>query len=239
MKKISIWAHVHLMQTRLVMVVLFLLLILVGIFLGDVLFSTGISLTTIFLYISFVLFFIGLFIYPSKQKKQQYVNFYKRHKMADLLLVTSTFFFIVYGGNNLNQVNENNSQALYAASYSLTANNSLILPAKSIDKPVKNYFSKKEVRKILKEKVRELRKQYKNSTKGEKIALIALSVLVAIGLISLIAVLACNLSCSGSDALAIIVAIGGIGLVSFLLVRVIQRITRGSRKKEKADQERT
>jgi hypothetical protein len=51
-----------------------------------------------------------------------------------------------------------------------------------------------------------------------------LSVAVALGLLYLIAALACNLSCAGSDIAAVIVGVGGAGLVIFLLIVVIRKI---------------
>jgi hypothetical protein len=58
-----------------------------------------------------------------------------------------------------------------------------------------------------------------------------LSVVVAIGLIYLVAALACSLSCNGSDAAALIVGIGGAALVAFLLIIAIRAIT-GKKKKK-------
>ena len=95
----------------------------------------------------------------------------------------------------------------------------------------KKPFSKKELKKKLKNKWKEFRKHYKESTKGEKTALIILSVIIAAGLLLLLAGLSCEISCSGSEGAAIAVGLLGTGLIIFLLVRVIQRINRGPRVK--------
>ncbi len=77
-----------------------------------------------------------------------------------------------------------------------------------------------------------LRQEYKDATKGERTALIVLSILIALGLLSLVAALSCNLSCSGSEGGAAVVAILGTGLIIFLLVKIIKRINRGKPKEE-------
>ena len=77
-----------------------------------------------------------------------------------------------------------------------------------------------------------LRKEYKDATNGERTALIILCILIAIGLLLLVAGLSCNLSCSGSEGAATVVLIFGTGLIIFLLVKVIKRINRGKPKEE-------
>ena len=85
-------------------------------------------------------------------------------------------------------------------------------------------LSQKEKLKMIKDQVRTV-KQNKDTTKGEKTALIILSVLIAIGLLLGLAALSCSISCGGSEALAIIVALAGTFLIVFLLVRIIKRIS--------------
>ena len=58
-----------------------------------------------------------------------------------------------------------------------------------------------------------------------------MSVIIAAGLLLLLAGLSCEISCSGSEGAAIAVGLLGTGLIIFLLVRVIQRINRGPRVK--------
>jgi hypothetical protein len=55
--------------------------------------------------------------------------------------------------------------------------------------------------------------------------------LIAVGLIGLVAALSCNLSCSGSEAAALLLLIFGTGLIIFLLVKVIKRINDGPKPK--------
>jgi len=63
-------------------------------------------------------------------------------------------------------------------------------------------------------------------SKGEKLLLTVLAIIVFLVLLSLLSSLACSLSCSGQEALAIIVGVGGgIGLI-VLLVVVLRKIYR-------------
>ena len=87
----------------------------------------------------------------------------------------------------------------------------------------------KERKKLLKEQIRGIKKTNELS-KGEKVALTILAVLAALGLLFLVASLACNLSCSGSDAAAVIVGLGGGALVIVLLVVAIRAIYNKKRK---------
>jgi len=89
----------------------------------------------------------------------------------------------------------------------------------------------KEKKKLLKEQIRAIKKADDMAT-GAKVGLIILSVLVALGLLYLVAALACNLSCSGSAGAATAVMIGGAGLTVFLLIIVIRGIL-GRKKKPK------
>ncbi|MBA2500508.1 MAG: hypothetical protein H0V30_12335 [Chitinophagaceae bacterium] len=236
MRKISYWARRHIMLTRLLIGLLYIVINLLGLFLGDLLFSADIILTILFIYLPIGLLFTGVLIYPSKERKNSYKNFYRQQKTADLLLAVSTFLFIVYGGNSINRTSYNSFSGAYAITFShapptSVASTAIAHPDASADKMIKKPLSKKELRKNLKSKWKEFRKQYKESTKGEKAALIILSIIIAVGLVYLMAALSCGIACSGSEGLAIVVGILGTGLIIFLLVRVIQRINRGPRVK--------
>jgi hypothetical protein len=89
----------------------------------------------------------------------------------------------------------------------------------------------KEKKKLLKEQIRAIKKDKDVSNAG-KVALIILSVAVALGLLYLIAVLACDLSCSGSEGAATVLMIGGAGLVVFLFILALGAIL-GKKKRQK------
>ena len=93
----------------------------------------------------------------------------------------------------------------------------------------------KKKNRLLKNQVRAIKKS-DELLKGAQIVLIILSVIVALGLLGLVAALACNLSCGGSDAIAILAGLGGTALVTFLLIITIKAIL-GKKKKKPIVQE--
>ena len=238
MKKISFWARNHVWATRFIIIGIYVLLNITGIVLGDLLFSVNVIMKPVFLYCTCFIFLAGMFLYPSKKENAKYRNFYRSQKTADLVLAGCTFLLIVYGGNHLNTTKPAGASNLYAASIiSLSTNTAPGVTSKIIAedkdasaKPIKKPLSKKELKKKLKNNLHQLRKLYKESSDGEKALLIALSVIIALGLLFLLLSLSCSISCSGADGLALVVGILGTALIVFLLVRVIQRITLGPRK---------
>src|ERR1700704_1143341 len=98
MRKISHWASHNMWLTRFIIIGIYLLLNLIGLFLGDLLFSVGLVMKPLFLFAACSIVLFGLFLYPSQKEKNKYRNFYLRRKTADLFLAASTFLFIAYGG---------------------------------------------------------------------------------------------------------------------------------------------
>jgi hypothetical protein len=224
MKKISFWAHENKKTARLTIVISYILLNVIGLFLGDVIHSLNVELTPLFLAIAILLTLIGWMIYPSMSRKKEYSNFFWRQKSADLILVSATFLFVVYMGNALNSndnIFRNNTQAAAI----------LFTNVSHVTNTPKTTVSKKSLRKKIRSEFKRLRKAYKDSTDTKKTIYIILAVLVAVGLTSLLSAAVCSISCSGSEALAIVVLIVGLGGIIFGLVKLIQRITRGKPKK--------
>ena len=85
------------------------------------------------------------------------------------------------------------------------------------------YLKWKERKVLLKQQLRSIRRADEMS-KGAKIVLTVLSILVALFLIGLVLALACSLSCDGSVAGAILVGVGGTALVILLFVLAIRAI---------------
>ena len=92
----------------------------------------------------------------------------------------------------------------------------------------------KERKKLLKEQISAIKKD-NDMSKGAKVALIILSVAIALGLLYAVAALACNISCGGSEAGAIVVMVGGAAVVTFLLIIAIKSITGKKKKPKKTD----
>ncbi len=236
MKKISLWASKHPWQSRFLIVLIYLALNFIGLVAGDVLFSSHLIIPADSIYVTSIIFLLAILLYPQKKNKHRYTNFYKRQKLTDFILASTSFLLIISFGNHYNTTHPlTNSpfHSLYAIANSPVP--ATVLPFKHFTKE-KPVIKKKKGIKNLKQKLRDnirlLRKEYKSSTNGEKTALIVLAILVAAGLLLLLAALACNISCAGSEGAAVVVALLGTGLIIFLLVRVIKRLKRGKAKEE-------
>lgn len=226
MKSISFWASNHKATARVTIILIYFLLNAVGIFLGDILFSMNIFLSPLFYVAATLIALLGLIIYPSKRLKYSRKNFYFQQKNADIILLIGTFLFIIYTGNSVyNSDFKGSDRASASTAIYLISNHS---STAIIERKV---VSKKQGAKKLRNVIREFRKKYKSSTKGQKTLYIIISVIVAAGLILGVSALACNIACSGSEAIAYIILFLGIGGIIFGLIKIIQRINRGKPRK--------
>ena len=243
MKKISRWGKTHPWPARFIIVGSFIVLNVLGIVTGLLLHELEITVPAIALLLFFSAYLGGLAAYPLKtQKTHPSLSppaFYRRQKSCDFILAASTFCMIVYFGNHPGSL----FQHYPSLKATVTRENSL--PRDSAYKPYKSIaqfaaslkdesgkdLKWKEKRKLLTEQVRAIKKA-KDISKGGQAALIVLSVLVALGLLYVVASLACSISCSGSGFLAILVAVAGTTGVVILLISVIRSIM-GKKKKKR------
>lgn len=171
--------------------------------------------------------------------------FYARQKTCDFLLAFSTFLILIYIGNRpavLFQSSpfsyaSNTMTKIVPGDSSLTSYKSIREFSASIRDKEGKLLKWKERKNLLKEQVRSIKKA-DTLSEGGKAGLIVLSVLVAIGLLALVAGLACNLSCNGSEGAAALVGIGGTALIIFLLFLVIKGIKKNRKVSEKTPENR-
>ena len=227
MKKLSFWAREHKHIARVTIIISYILLNVIGLFLGDVIHSFNIEFTPLFFLFAISLTFLGWMIYPSKDKKHEYKNFYLRQKSADLILVSATLLFVIYLGNALNKNTNSFRNPLQAASI-VNTNNAINISSPTV---AKNTVSKKSLRQKIRAEIKSIRKAYKDSTKSQKTLYIILAVLAAAGLTYVLTMFSCSISCSGAEALGYVVFFVGLGAIVFGLVKVIQRIKRGKPKR--------
>lgn len=233
MKRVSFWALHHKLAARIIITLIYILLNLLGLFFGDLLSSLNIFLAPSYYLIAVLLTLGGILLYPSKKRKHSYKNFYFRQKFADGVLMTATFLFITYTGNSFD-----NTQSIISLRPALAISivkphaSSAVIHDNSRAAKKSAQLSKKENRKNLRSFIKEIRKKYKATSNSGKAFLIVLVVLGAIFLSFLMLGLACNIACSGSEALAYIVGAIGVGAVIFGAVKLIQRINRGKPEKK-------
>jgi Ca2+/Na+ antiporter len=246
MKKISWWAKNHKVYARLIIVVSFIFLNALAFITGHFLHQLGIIFLPGFLYACFFVFLITLIAYPRKiqqQIKRKSSGHYRLQKSCDFILAASTFCMVVCLSNQPQTLIQFYPK-ISAVAITFPVKDSTVKhykPISEFNSSLKdgkgNQLKWKERKKLLREQVREIKKDH-NLPKGEKIALIILSALVAGGLIMLVAGLSCNLSCNGYGAAAAIVGIGGTALIVFLLVLAIRAIN-GEKRKRKLTTENT
>lgn len=242
MKKISFWAKHNKWSARFIIIAIYILLNIVGITVGSLFNNLQISIPTALLLFSIFLFIIGVIFYPEKEKVQQGNSSYRRQKSFDFILGFSSFCLIVYAGNHEDNIVGNFTGIKAAVS---------IVPSLSVDSTKNSYQSIlafkeamkdaneknlvwKEKKILLKKQIKEIKSAKEMSVAG-KIILIILSVMVAFGLLLLLAALSCSIYCGGAGTLALIVALLGTGVILWILIRVIRSIVRKKYKKSKVN----
>jgi hypothetical protein len=243
MRKLSIWARQHPWKARIIIILSHILLLLLALVTGKELSLSTIQLPAYLLYMFVILFITAAFFYPSEKEKKSLSRkiSYIKQKTCDFTLAAATFGMVVCISNEaLNPV-----QSFYpVAAGSITS-----LPPN--DKPTaqeilaslkhrdKSTLTRSEKR-ILKQELKEQLKVYVNAklkgnkSEGGDAGLIILAIVGALGLLYVVAVLACNLSCNGSEGAAVTLAVLGTAAVIFGLIMVIRAIVRKSRKKKEA-----
>ena len=233
MRSISRWAHNHKWPARFLVIICFLTLYTLGFITGKLLHELQVTLTIVFLFTTAGFYFIFQLLYPYKNSSGgAATNCYYKRKRLDLLMALSVFLLMVYLGNQPDQVFRGVpgiSNEVYGSSFPVKDSN--LNAYKTIEE-----FStsmKDEQGKLLKWKARKklLKEQIKavnssNMSEAAQIALILLSVIVALGVMAGFAALACGLACNDQGFLGLLLLLGGGVLVGWLLVKVIRSITR-------------
>jgi len=240
-KQLSYWAKDHKWTSRFIIVFSFIILDILGIMTGQLLGDLNTTISSTILVISIFLFSIIWSIYPVKKavtdpniKRRSYIF----QKACDLLLISATFLMFVYFGNR-------QTSPLDTSLFNASAVTTSLLPGdstktyKSIEEFKKmmkdengNPLKWKERKKVLKQQIKDIKKDKTTST-GGKVGLIILCVLLAVVLAYGVAALSCSLSCSGSEGAAVVVAILGFTGIILLTIFLIRSIVRKS-KREKA-----
>ncbi len=231
MKKISYWAKNHVWTTRFLIILIYILLNIIGVYTGKLLNEINILMPQSYLVV-FIICSIALWLwYPDKNAKNKFSSSsYGRRKLFDFSLGAVTFLLIIYAGNNWEHLFLQNGSAKASNITELSKDSSIYnVPL------IKNFIASIkgcEVSKLSqREKIRLIKRQIKainndkETPKSDKTLLIILSILIAIGLLIGLAALSCSIACSGSGALAIIVAIGGTFLIIFFLTRIIKHMS--------------
>ena len=234
MKKISTWAKNNKWLARILVIICHILLNAIGIFTGVLMSDLDINIPVAALPFLIIVVLSSFIFYPRKSEKRNHIDrsvFYTQRKRWDFILAVSTFLITLYIGNHIDNRLKNHP-GIYAAISSASS-----LPGDSTIKSYKKLadfnaslkdnngktLKWKERKKLMKEQLKGIRKSG-DLSKGEKVALAILTVLLALGLMYVVAGLACGLACNGADAAAWLVLIGGTAVVILLSVIAIRAI---------------
>lgn len=222
MRKLSFWASTHAWSARLIIIILiYPLLNISGWFIGDLLAQQEVHINPNWGYpLSLICLFLCV-IYPFRGDRFRHRLIYEHKRSIDILLIATTACFILLRGNNF--ISGASSEPVTTAAASSGDASTL--------KPGHPLKMKKTEKNLIKKLLKRMRSQYRKSDKTEKALLIVLGVIIFILAFYALAALSCSLACSGSEGLAYVVFFLGLGGLIFLLVRFIQRVTRGPRKK--------
>jgi hypothetical protein len=235
MKKISYWGKSHPYSARLIIIVSQIIIFLLGAVIANSLSRNNINFSIPWTYLFIAIFFAVALIYTKKKWS------YAKRKTLDLLIAFIGFCLVVLCVNRLNQPGAYSNSAIAAIKikepiYKNPEAEKLLTAFKAGEK---TKFSGKEKRIIKREFNYQLKKYIKAKVTGKKsdadqTLLIILACIGAVGLLYIIAGLACSLSCNGSDAAAVVVGVLGVAAVIWLLIITIRAINRKGQKKKTA-----
>jgi hypothetical protein len=232
MRKISLWGKHHPWSARIIIIVSTFIISAIAFYLGENTRNNGYTMSSYLFVIICVFYFSTLLAYPNRRKSNTQLksaSHYGYRKYSDFILAACSFGIFFYAGNDPSKL-ANLPRGLYAASPLAGIKDPVpykSLPAfyKSLRDENGKLLKWKERRKLLKQQLKGI-KHSDEMSQGAKVLLTILCVLVAIGLLYLVAALACSLSCNGSGAAAVLVAIGGTALIVFLFVLAMRGIHR-------------
>jgi len=232
MKNISYWAAGHIRAARSLIICIKLALFALAYYTGIMLYKSQLFLPANAIYGGVLtVLLIVVIVYPSVKKERfsKKLN-YTRQKICDFILPLCAFSIVATLINNADKP-LGYTQALGSHIIKRPTAQDILASGKT-----KGSFSRKEKRILKKEFFKQLKIYATAKMTGDKAASgeawkTILVIIGALGLTYLLAALVCNLSCSGSDAAAIIVGVLGLVGIVWGTVALIKRINRGPKNK--------
>lgn len=245
MKKLSYWAKANPEQSRAIIALAHVFTGVNALVLGGLFYFSDFDVSRGPLLIFGNLFFLSFFLYPLKEQASGWFrNSYMKRKILDFLLVFSAALTLAFGVNHFLSVGEPLSP-LPEGKAKLIVHKSYPDKELKSDRDFGSEVSQKvrQLRKDIRAELKELKKELKNrdgdgKTNLIKALLIMLTIGVAVTLGMLVAALACNLSCSGYEGLAVVTLIlgwGGIIWLGFIAIKNILRKVGQGRKNPSSD----
>src|SRR6185503_15859954 len=217
MRKISLWARHHRPAAIASLVVIKLLLAALAYYIGSALLDLNIHIPFFVLVSTMAIFLLAALLYPSRRrhgasKRQRYTW----QKSCDFAIAACSFVMIATLVNSNGAVSGiTDSFASQVTTVETPTAEEILASLKYRDKSTLTRHEKR----ILKDEFKKQLKLYAvakvtgNKDGAGKALLITLTIIGALGLLYLVAALACTLSCNGSDAAAVVVFILGLAAV--------------------------
>lgn len=230
MRKISIWAKLHPAPARIIIVFIKMMLLGAAIFNGKLFYEQGITLSPIIAVFAILLLITAAFIYSEKKSFiHAKRKLYTRRKSCDFTLAFATYILVsVLSNNEQVFIDSASSHRVMAASFAKVNPPTAEEILASLKYRSKSSLTKEEKRILKKEFFRQVKIYAKSKVNGDKSGvkalLIILTIMGAIGLTLVLSALACSLSCSGSDGLAILLGVVGLTGIIWGTIVIIKRI---------------
>ena len=208
MKRISFWAKENPANARFILLIAHILIACCAVFLGLSSYINDVIIPSWLIILSANLFFVFFLLYPIKGRKRgAFKHSYWRQKTLDFALVMFGAFLLTAA---INQFAFSSAERIIEGPIQAKFIVNKITPDLSPEKnknPIANFKGQwKKMKKELKAELKAYKKKVRSQKEDSgivilKIFLIILTLAVTVFLGILVAALACNISCSGSEEL--------------------------------------
>jgi hypothetical protein len=217
MQNLSYWGMMNPLKAQFIIVFAQILFCLLATYSGIWLFTQDILLTNSLYYTGFGLFFITFALYPVKRSRFRFWKhtFAKQMGMSSLLMVSYLMIALTISNREARIASQTRTSAPQNVSIALKSGiqTAIIAPKTTLKARLKQKYATY----VLKN-----RKNASMDT-GSIVGIIAIILLMILCLLG-VAALACNVSCSGSSSMGIVVLVGGTAFVLWGGILVIRSL---------------
>ncbi len=230
-KRVSLWASKNKRVSQILIVFIHILLLYIAIILGNLFFQLGVYFSSIYIWIDLAIFATLSLNYPNNKSifRSQGINFFVFRKFTDFVIVLLSFLLLVVITNSNQRNGELKLESLSVDQLTASVIGPTVLKQNSsgevtmsVKKSRSDSLKNNKNRPRFKIFLQENKKLEK--TKGEKIIYTILALFGSIVLITILALLTCDLACSGATVAALFVSILGVGGVLFLFFLIMRNL---------------